>query len=58
MTKCIFYQSTRDGDRCILMPPEEWRLRRGKFIEHCLSGGKNCPILANYYKMKQIATNR
>ena len=49
--KCIFYQSTRDGDRCIFLPPEEWKARKSKLQEYCLSGGRNCPILAHYYKM-------
>ena len=51
MQKCIFFQPTRDGDRCIFLPPEEWKIRRSKLLEYCMSGGKNCPILMQYYAM-------
>ncbi len=49
--KCIFLQSTRDGERCIFLPPEEWRVRKDKLIQYCNKGGRNCPILAQYYAL-------
>ena len=49
--KCIFLQQTRDGERCIFLPPEEWRIRREKLLSYCTRGGRNCPILAQYYSI-------
>ncbi|GAB6946626.1 hypothetical protein JCM16161A_07560 [Vulcanisaeta sp. JCM 16161] len=49
--KCIFYQRTYDGERCILMSPEDWRVSRSKFINFCLSGGRGCPVLSRYYSI-------
>ncbi|WP_243666873.1 metal-binding protein [Vulcanisaeta sp. JCM 16159] len=49
--KCVFYQRTYDGERCILMPPEDWRVSRSKFINFCLNGGRGCPVLSRYYSI-------
>ncbi|MGC8597520.1 MAG: metal-binding protein [Thermocladium sp.] len=45
--RCIFYVHTFDGDRCALMPPEEWRTVRTKYAQqYCANDGRGCPILA------------
>lgn len=43
--KCIFYQLTAQGMRCILASPEEWRalLANGR-RPPCLSGRDLCPF--------------
>ncbi|KUO85556.1 MAG: metal-binding protein [Vulcanisaeta sp.] len=49
--RCVFYQRTHDGERCVLMPPEDWRVSRSKFINLCLNGGRGCPVLSRYYSI-------
>ncbi|MFB6470730.1 MAG: metal-binding protein [Vulcanisaeta sp. AZ3] len=57
-SKCMFYQRTRDGERCILMPPEDWRSSRGKFINLCLNEGRGCPVLSRYYSLISRTSNK
>jgi len=47
---CKFYVHTSLGLRCVLMPPEEWRVRKAKLIQACLNNGKGCHLLMMYYK--------
>lgn len=47
----MFYQRTHDGERCVFMPPEDWRISRNKFINFCLNAGRGCPILSRYYSI-------
>ncbi|AFA38204.1 metal-binding protein [Pyrobaculum arsenaticum] len=42
------FRSTADGLRCVLMPVEEWRLRRQQLQRHCDNGGNGCPVYGQY----------
>jgi hypothetical protein len=46
------FRPTADGLRCVLMPPEEWRMRRQQLEKHCNNGGSGCPIYAQYLAKK------
>lgn len=43
-SRCIFYKRTADGDRCVLMPPEDWRQVKQRYLQYCLNQGKGCPV--------------
>ncbi|RLF05977.1 MAG: hypothetical protein DRK00_02935 [Thermoprotei archaeon] len=43
---CIYYKHTSNGTRCVLLSPEEWRLRGYTLKDYCLRGGNGCPVLA------------
>lgn len=43
---CIYYKHTSNGTRCVLLSPEEWRLRGYALKDYCLRGGNGCPVLA------------
>ncbi|WP_193322927.1 metal-binding protein [Pyrobaculum calidifontis] len=51
--RCIFYRHTADGPRCVLMPPEEWKTRRGQLEKFCTNGGNGCPVLARVLSLKR-----
>ena len=55
--KCIFYKSTRDGERCILVSPSDWRSVKSKYLNYCQNEGKGCPILARYYEIIRKSTS-
>ncbi|MEM4673596.1 MAG: metal-binding protein [Pyrobaculum sp.] len=46
--RCVMYRPTADGPRCVLMPPEEWRMRKTQLEKYCHSGGGGCQIYAQY----------
>jgi hypothetical protein len=46
------YRQTVDGTRCVLMPPEEWRLVRQRYERHCHSGGAECPVYVQYLRIR------
>ncbi|WP_148678561.1 metal-binding protein [Thermoproteus uzoniensis] len=46
--RCPMYRSTADGTRCILIPPEEWRISRAQLEKYCNNGGSGCSIYARY----------
>nr|KJR73734.1 MAG: metal-binding protein [Thermoproteus sp. AZ2] len=46
------YRQTADGLRCILMPPEEWRMSRGTLEKYCNNGGSGCPVYAKYASIR------
>jgi len=49
--RCRLYAYTGDGERCVLVPPEEWKVIKSKSQQYCTNEGRGCPLLANYYKM-------
>jgi len=46
---CPFYQRTRDGKRCILIPPEEWKEIKDKVQSYCNGNFKECRIYIEKY---------
>jgi hypothetical protein len=42
------FRSTADGLRCVLLPPEEWRIRKTQLEKYCNNGGNGCQIYAQY----------
>ena len=44
--RCVMYRPTADGLRCVLMPPEEWRMRKSQLEKYCNNGGSGCPVYA------------
>lgn len=54
MRKCIFFQSTKDGERCIFIAPEQWKIVRDRYINFCLNNGIGCPILSNVYSKYKV----
>jgi len=52
---CLFYRSTAMGKRCVLMPPEEWRMRRDKLLPLCKHEGRGCPQLLKYFNENRYA---
>jgi len=50
--RCIMFRPTADGLRCVLMPPEEWRVRRQQLEKYCSNGGSGCSIYAQYLAKK------
>ena len=51
--KCPFYCNTYDGERCILIPIEEWLRYRKILLKYCLGNEtqnyKGCLIFKNKY---------
>ena len=61
VSRCIFYQRTRDGERCILVPPEEWKIIRRRFLKYCYLDEpyERCPIyIERYLKLKSYDTEK
>lgn len=48
LMRCPMYKSTYDGPRCILMPPEEWRMSKNALERYCNNGGSGCPVYSKY----------
>ena len=51
MGRCTFYQRTFDGERCVLMPPEEWRAARQRLVQMCQNEGRGCQVLNRYLEL-------
>ena len=51
--KCIFFRETARGTRCILQSPEDWYRLKDRLIEYCMNGGKGCPYLGRYMRVKE-----
>ncbi|MFN7105107.1 MAG: metal-binding protein [Pyrobaculum sp.] len=53
--RCLMYRQTVDGIRCVLIPPEEWKIRKSQLEKYCHNNGSGCPIYAHYLTKRGIA---
>ncbi|WP_156769861.1 metal-binding protein [Caldivirga maquilingensis] len=52
--RCIFLQRTSDGERCVLLPPEDWAQLKQKYLhQFCLNQGHGCPVYERVLSAKR-----
>ena len=49
-SQCPFFQQTGDGKRCVLLSPEDWRVRKSRLEQYCFNGGRGCPVVFMMYR--------